>query len=93
LPGNEVAPSQRQPATFYLAQFSPPKWTSLKPATAIERARRQLALGRIVILGHSGHVLMALEYAKKFPAIVSHVVMIGITPDLSAASTAAAERY
>lgn len=59
----------------------------------IERARRQLGLGRIAIIGHSGHALMALEYAKKYPANVSHVVMIGITPSLSLANRAAAERY
>jgi proline iminopeptidase len=36
---------------------------------------------------------MALEYAKKYPAQVSHVVMIGIAPDLSPASREATERY
>ena len=36
---------------------------------------------------------MALEYAKKYAAHVSHMVMIGIAPDLSAASQQAAERY
>jgi proline iminopeptidase len=58
-----------------------------------ERARRQLGFGRVVIVGHSGHALMALEYAKKFPESVSHVVMIGMAPDLSRASSQAAERY
>lgn len=59
----------------------------------VERARKTLGLERIVILGHSGHSYMALEYAKKYPQHVSHVVMIGISPDLSAASKAAAEQY
>ena len=59
----------------------------------IERTRQELGLGRIAVLGHSGHALMALEYAKKYPANVSHVIMIGMAPDLSAASAAAAERY
>lgn len=59
----------------------------------IERARRELGLGRIVVIGHSGHSYMALEYAKKYPEKVSHVVMIGIAPDLSAASGEAAEQY
>jgi proline iminopeptidase len=59
----------------------------------IERARQELGLGRIAVLGHSGHALMALEYAKKYPANVSHVVMIAMAPDLSSASAAAAERY
>ena len=42
----------------------------------VERARQQLELGRIVIVGHSIHSVMALEYAKKYPDSVSHVVMI-----------------
>lgn len=59
----------------------------------MERVRQHLQLGRIVVIGHSGHALMALEYAKKYPANVSHVVMIGIAPDLSAASAEASARY
>jgi len=59
----------------------------------IERARQELGLGRVAVLGHSGHALMALEYAKKYPAHVSHVIMISMAPDLSATSAAAAERY
>ncbi len=59
----------------------------------IERARQELGLGRVAVLGHSGHALMALEYAKKYPANISHVIMIAMAPDLSAASAAAAERY
>ena len=59
----------------------------------IELTRQELELGHIAIIGHSGHAFMALEYAKKYPANVSHVIMIGIAPDLSAASAEAAERY
>jgi proline iminopeptidase len=59
----------------------------------VERARQQLGLGRVAVIGHSGHAYMALEYAKKYPAHVSHLVMIAIAPDLSAASRAAAERH
>jgi pimeloyl-ACP methyl ester carboxylesterase len=59
----------------------------------MERARQALGLGRVAVLGHSGHALMALEYAKQYPAAVSHVIMIGMAPDLSAASAAAADRY
>jgi proline iminopeptidase len=36
---------------------------------------------------------MALEYAKTYPQSVSHVVMIGIAPDLSPTSSEMAERY
>ena len=52
-----------------------------------------MKLERVAIIGHSGHAYMALEYAKKYPDRVSHVVMIGIAPDLSAKSSQAAERY
>ena len=57
----------------------------------IERVRKALRLGRIAVVGHSGHAFMALEYAKKYPTNVSHVIMIGIAPDLSAASAEAIE--
>ena len=51
----------------------------------IERVRQHLGLGRVVIIGHSGHGYMALEYAKRYPQHVSHVVMIGTGPSHSAA--------
>lgn len=59
----------------------------------IELIRTELALGKVAIIGHSGQALMALEYAKKYPESVSHVVMIGIAPDLGDASNAQAQRY
>jgi proline iminopeptidase len=59
----------------------------------VEKARRTLGLGRIVVIGHSGHAYMALEYAKKYPVNVTHVVMIGISPDLGFTSWLSAERH
>lgn len=59
----------------------------------IERARQELRLGRIAVIGHSGHALMALEYAKKYPFNVSHVIMLAMAPNLSPAIVEAAERY
>ena len=59
----------------------------------IELVRTELNLGPIVIIGHSGHALMALEYGKNYPESVSHVVMIGIAPDLSDESNLEAEEY
>lgn len=50
----------------------------------IEQARQQLNLGKIIIVGHSGHSYMALEYAKKYSEHVKNVVMIGISPNLGA---------
>lgn len=57
----------------------------------IELVRETLGLGRVAVIGHSGHAFMALEYAKKYPANVSHVIMIGIAPDFSASSGQAAQ--
>ncbi|NIM52722.1 MAG: alpha/beta fold hydrolase [Gemmatimonadales bacterium] len=59
----------------------------------MEQVRQALDLGPVVVIGHSGHAFMALEYAKKYPSNVSHVVMIGIAPDLSAARTEATQAY
>ncbi|MGE3510852.1 MAG: alpha/beta hydrolase [Vicinamibacterales bacterium] len=57
----------------------------------IEMLRQQLGLGRVIVIGHSGHAYMALEYGKKYPCNTAHVVMIGIAPDLSPTSAALAE--
>ena len=77
------APSTIDPASFELDTL----------VDDVERARQTLGLERVVVIGHSGHSYMALEYAKKYPQNVSHVVMIGIAPDLSAASREAAVQY
>lgn len=59
----------------------------------IEALRQKLKLERLIIIGHSGHGFMALEYAKKYPNHVSHVVLIGMGPDNSAKSQSAADQY
>lgn len=59
----------------------------------IECIRRQLNLGKIIIVGHSGNAFLALEYAKKYPENVSHVVMIATSPDFSDQSKKAADEY
>lgn len=53
----------------------------------IELVRQALGLSQFAIAGHSGHSYMALEYAKKYPAHVSHVIMICIAPDLGPQTT------
>ncbi|NVD38148.1 alpha/beta hydrolase [Ensifer sp. HO-A22] len=58
----------------------------------IERLRQHLGLDRFAILGHSGHGYMALEYAKRHPQHVSHVVMVGTGPSHSAEHMAFADR-
>ena len=59
----------------------------------IERVRQHLGLGKIIIIGHSGHGYMALEYAKKYPQHVSHVVVICTGPNHSAALAEVKERH
>src|SRR5262245_54268273 len=49
----------------------------------IEFVRMTLGIEKMLIIGHSGHAFMALEYAKKYPTRVIGVVMIAVTPDYS----------
>jgi proline iminopeptidase len=59
----------------------------------IDLVRRHLGLERVIVIGHSGHGYMALEYAKRYPQHVSHVVMIATGPSHSAAHNAATEQH
>lgn len=59
----------------------------------VECIRQKLKLGCVIIVGHSGNAFLALEYAKKYPEHVSHVVMIGTGPDFSIQSKEAADQY
>ena len=49
----------------------------------IEKVRQHLLLKDFVIVGHSGHAFMAIEYAKKYPAFVKGVVLTGCGPSNS----------
>jgi proline iminopeptidase len=42
--------------------------------------RRALGLERVAVLGHSGHSILALAYAARFPERVSRVVVVGGMP-------------
>jgi len=46
----------------------------------IDTVRKALQLNRCAIFGHSHHALIALEYARKYPSRVSHVIMTGCKP-------------
>lgn len=59
----------------------------------IELVRKELGFEQVIIIGHSGHAFMALEYAKKYPGNVSHVVMMCVGPNYSPEGHGAAERY
>ncbi len=45
-------------------------------ADDVEALRRELALEKIAVLGHSVHGLMALEYGRKYPQHTTHVIML-----------------
>jgi len=59
----------------------------------VEALRQALGLGQVVVVGHSGHGYLALEYAKRYPEAAAGVVMMAISPDSSPASFAAADQY
>lgn len=52
-------------------------------ADDIELIRKKLGFDQVIVMGHSGHAYMALEYAKRYPAHVSHLVMLCAGPNLS----------
>ncbi len=59
----------------------------------IEYMREQLNLTNCIIIGHSGHGYMAIEYAKKYRQQVTQVALIGMGPDHSEATYKAANAY
>lgn len=62
-------------------------------AECVEDVRVAAGLGRVVIAGHSHHGNVALEYAKRYPGNVSHVVLIGTPPVDIARTIEGARRY
>lgn len=59
----------------------------------IETVRQALQLHHFVVVGHSGHAFVALAYAKTYSQYVSHVVLIGASPDYSPATAQARFAY
>ena len=59
----------------------------------IERVRQTLELGDVVVMGHSIHGAIALEYARRFPAHVRGVVAIDAPPRGSNEFRPAADRF
>lgn len=59
----------------------------------IARVHAHLELGRAVLVGHSHHGNLALEYAKRYPAQVSHIVLIGSPPVDVSSTVRAAKAY
>lgn len=58
----------------------------------IELCRKKLLIDKMIIIGHSAHALLALEYAKTYSNHVTHVVMIGVSPNFSSMNAEAAEQ-
>lgn len=46
----------------------------------IEQVRAAVGFERAVVIGHSHHGNLALEYAKRYPSKVSHIVLLGSPP-------------
>ncbi|MCP4634523.1 MAG: alpha/beta hydrolase, partial [candidate division Zixibacteria bacterium] len=59
----------------------------------IEQIRQTLNIPKICVLGHSIVGLIALEYARKYPQHVSHVIVIGTPPNGMRANLKAARRH
>ena len=59
----------------------------------IDRVRARLRMERAVIIGHSHHGNLALEYAKRYPARASELVLIGSPPVEVSRIMEAAETY
>jgi proline iminopeptidase len=62
-------------------------------AQCVEAVRTDAGIGRVVIVGHSHHGNIALEYARRHPGNVSHVVVIGSPPADIATTVQCAEQY
>jgi proline iminopeptidase len=63
--------------------FSPDQISIDTYAADIERVRQVLGLGDVVVMGLSVHATIALEYARRYPACVRGVVVIGSVPQSS----------
>ena len=59
----------------------------------LEGVRRALGLGRVAVLGHSAHSILALAYAARYPELTSHVLAIAGAPGLSAGLAARRATY
>lgn len=58
----------------------------------LDQVRQRLGVKKCIVIGHSAHGLLALEYAKKYKEHVSHVVIIGMPPHMRPEHIAMAQR-
>lgn len=59
----------------------------------LEGVRRALGLGRVAVLGHSAHAILALAYAARYPEQTTHVLAIAGVPELTPAVAARTTAY
>jgi len=59
----------------------------------LDRVRRALGLGRVAVLGHSAHSILALAYAARYPEVTSHVLAIAGAPGMTAGVMARTAMY
>jgi proline iminopeptidase len=75
------------------SSFNPDRITLDMYLDDIEQVRTALGFERTVLIGHSHHGNLALEYAKRHPARVSHLALIGSPPCDVKCTIEAGERY
>ena len=59
----------------------------------LEGVRRALGLGRVAVLGHSAHSILALAYAARYPELTSQVLAIAGPPGITAGVLARIAMY
>lgn len=59
----------------------------------IERLREATGFDRVVLIGHSHHGNLAVEYAARYPWHVSHLVLVGSAPTRVRQTIAAGKAY
>lgn len=65
------------------AEYGPDDYSLDRVIEDVEALRRHLDLGRVVVVGHSGHGYMALEYAKRHAEHVAGAVVVATGPSHS----------
>ena len=76
-----------------LSDHSESDFTIAKILQDIEALRLSLGADKIILIGHSIHAFMALEYARTFPDRISHLVLIASSPTAGPEIYKEADRY
>jgi proline iminopeptidase len=73
--------------------FSPDRISIETYSDDIEHVRQILGLGEVVVIGHSIHGTIALEYARRYSEHVRGVVAVGASPHRSDEALSSRERF